>query len=173
MTTVSFCRLALRATLGIALIAGASGCRSLHADHDQWTKEEALQSLRGHYPEILEVGDDHISVPNWVKGGREPLVIKFADITDVRIRPQVKGFIYWPFTATLYGPFVYDMSVVLKNGWSVPIIRKCRWAMNFTPMGYFPNVLVFGYEPGSALDWLRQDAQGWPDGERSKVEASK
>ena len=171
MTTVSFRRLAFRAVLGAVLIAGASGCRSLHADHDEWSKEEALDQLRGHYPEIIEVGDDSISVPNWVQGGRKPLVIKYADIVDVQVKPQAKAFVLWPITATLYGPFLYDMSVTLKNGWTVPIIRKCRWATGFTPMGYFPNVLVFGYEPGYALDWLRQDAQGWPKGEGSAKEA--
>ena len=90
---------------------------------------------------------------------QSPLVIRFEDIVEVRVVPEAKAFVLWIFVATLYGPFLYDMEVELKNGWTVPVIRKCRWGLSFTPGGYYPNVLIHGYGPGYALDWLRQNAQ--------------
>ncbi len=157
---ISSCRaLAARVLLLVAIIPVFTGCRALHADREDWTKEEALDKLRGYYPEIQEVSADGISVPNRVKGGSNPLMIRYEDIVAVRVTPQTKAFVLWIFVATLYGPFLYDMEVDLKNGQTVTIIRKCRWALSFTPFGYYPNVLIHGYGPGYALDWLRQNAQ--------------
>ncbi|KAF0242178.1 MAG: hypothetical protein FD180_4049 [Planctomycetota bacterium] len=147
------------ALLFTAILPVFGGCRTLHADREEWTKTEALDKLRGYYPEILEVTPESISVPNWVQGGKEPLKIRYEDISEVRVTPQVKGFVLWIIVGTLFGPFIYDMEVELKNGWTVPIIKKCRWALSFTPGGYYPNVLIHGYGPGYALDWLRQNAQ--------------
>ncbi|MEK7469592.1 MAG: hypothetical protein AAB074_19640 [Planctomycetota bacterium] len=151
--------LRFRAVLVVALLPVLGGCRALHADREDWNKQEALDKLRGHYPEILEVTEDSISVRNTVEGGKEPLKIRYEDIVEVRVVPQVKGFVLWIFVATLYGPFVYDLDIELKNGWTVTVIKKCRWALSFTPFGYYPNVLIHGYGPGHALDWLRQNAQ--------------
>ena len=142
----------------LLLAAVAPGCRTLNADPGDWTREEALSALRGYHPEIQEVGDHFISVPDPSERGAPPLIISFSDIDSVRVVPEGKWFVLWIFTAAIYGPLCYDLEVTLMNGRTVPIIRHCRWGLGFIPFWIYPNVLIHGYGPGFALDWLRQDA---------------
>ena len=150
-----------KGAVALLLVVLASGCRTLRADPDDWTRVEALSALRGHYPEILEVKDTSITVPDprshWWK--KRSLVIPFSDIESVRVVPEGKWFVVWIFTAGIYGPLVYDLEVILKNGMTVPLILHCRWGLGFTPLWIYPNILIHGYGTGYALDWLRQNAE--------------
>jgi hypothetical protein len=140
-------------------LAVLPGCRTLHADPEQYTKKDALNALRGYYPVIQEVNDRYISVPDWIGGSTVPVVILYEEIAYVRVYPQVKWMFLWFFTAGICGPMWHNLEVVLNTGVSVPIIFNCRWGWNFIPFWLYPNILIHGYGPGFALDWLRQNAQ--------------
>ncbi|MBI2920031.1 MAG: hypothetical protein HYY18_02980 [Planctomycetes bacterium] len=164
-------RARVRIWIVLALAAVAPGCRTLVADAGDYTKDEAIDKLRGYYPSIQEVTDTHISVPNYIEGGNTPLIILYSDIVRVRIVPQAKWFVLTIFVGTIYGPLVYNLEVELKNGWKVPVIFNLRSGLNLVPLWIYPNVLIHGYGPGYALDWLRQDAaarEAEPDEEESR-----
>ena len=149
----------LRVWVVLALAAVAPGCRTLVADADDYTKEEALDKLRGYYPSIQEVTDTHITVPNYMERGGTTMIIRYEEIVRVRIVPETKWFILTILVGTIYSPLVYDLEVELENGWNIPVIFNLRSGLNLVPLWYYPNVLIHGYGPGYALDWLGQDAQ--------------
>lgn len=137
------------AILLLVLLVG--GCRTLHADREDFTKASALEALHGYYPLITKVHDDGIELLS-LSGDS----IKYADIAEVRLVPKTFFIVFSPFCGFIYGPFHYRLIVTMKTGEDVVVISSCRFALNLLPLWLYPNMLIHGYEPGFALDWLRQ-----------------
>jgi hypothetical protein len=137
-------------TICVGAVA-SSGCRTLHADREDFTKAEALAELRSKYPS-MRWRDDYFTPPH----GDPDRQLHYDEITEVRVKPIVPMFFLSPFTGFIFGPWWYGLWVTTKDGEEVKIYPLIRVGLNVSLIGLYPNVLIHGQTAGFALDWLRQ-----------------
>lgn len=144
--------------LGLLLLGlSCAGCRTLHSDREDFTRESAIAELKGYYPAILKYDEHSITVTDWAERGN-PIQIRFADIESVRLVPRAGFIVLWPFTLGIAGPLWHYIEIETTDGRQIEVLRACRPGLNLFWLWLYPNVLIHGHELGFALDWLRQFA---------------